>query len=88
MMSIFHWICDLQTSQFSGTERCGDGGKTFEGGDRTRASRSAYRNAAQLLEIELVTGTQASMKSRGVRLLEERPLYIDDDAIVIGIKTE
>jgi hypothetical protein len=41
-----------------------------------------------LLEIELVTGTQASMKSGGVRLLEERPLYIDDDAIVIGIKTE
>ena len=71
-----------------GAPLIGDEAKTSQGRHRTRASKSAYRYAAHLLEIEPVTGAQASLKRRGVRLFVERPLYIGDDAVVVGIKPE
>jgi hypothetical protein len=71
-----------------GASLIGDEAKAPQGRHCTRTSESAYRCAAHLLEIKPVTGTETSLKSGGVRLFDEGSLYIDDDAVVVGIKTE
>ena len=66
----------------------GNEAKTSQGGHRTRAPQSVEGNARHLREIEPVAHTQACLKSGGVRLVEKRPLYIGNDAIVVGVKAE
>src|SRR5262245_63526917 len=71
-----------------GAALIGDEAKTSQGRHRTRTSESVYGNAPHLLEIEPVTSAQASLKRWGVRLRQERPLYISDEAVVVGIEPE
>src|SRR5262249_25962842 len=66
----------------------GDKAKTSQGGHRACTPQSVERNAAHLREIEPVADTQAGLKGGGVRLVDKRPLYVGNDAIVVSVKAE
>ena len=51
-----------------GVPLIGNEAKASQGRHRTGTSKSKYRDAAHLLEIKPVPGTQASLKSGGVSL--------------------